>query len=70
MGKYNFDPLEEYFLEWFSPSELVGILRRIGMNMAISGIQSSLSSTEIKDDLEDLKMFISYLERTSAIPHE
>ena len=68
MGKYDFDPLEKYFEEWFTPLELVGILRRIGMNMAIAGLQTSLSTSEIKEDLEDLKILIDHLEKIKAFP--
>lgn len=70
MGKYNFDSLEEYFQEWFSPSQLVGILRRIGMNMAIAGLQSRLLPAEICEDLEDLKTFTEHLERIKDFPTE
>lgn len=70
MGKYNLDSLEEYFQEWFSPSQLVGILRRVGMNMAIASLQSKLLPAEICEDLEDLKTFTGYLEKINDLPLE
>lgn len=68
MGKYNLESMEDYFLQWFTPTQLCCILRRVAMNMAISAIQAESSKHELCEDLEDLKTFIQHIERVKPFP--
>lgn len=68
MGKYNFESMEEYFQQWFTPMQLICILRRLAMNMALSSIQAESSQQELREDLEDLKTFIQHIEKIKPFP--
>lgn len=63
MKPYDLTQVEDYFCEWCSPADLAGILRRIAMNMSIACLQAETSTSELREDLEDLKTFVQHLER-------
>ena len=68
MKPYDLSHVENYFLEWNSPRELAGILRRVAMNMSIACLQVETAHNELREDLEDLKNFVQHLERITPFP--
>ena len=67
MNAYNLSPLEDYFQEWNNPKELSGILRRVAMNYSIAAMQSGETiPSELREDLEDLKMFLQSLDKIKS----
>lgn len=63
MGTYDLAQLESYFQEWCSPKDLAGILRRMAMNLTIACLNSNTPTSELLEDLEDLKTFILHVEK-------
>lgn len=67
MTNYDLTHLEDYFQEWYSPTELVRILHRVAMNMSIACLSTETAEGQLKTDLEDLRTFIVHIERVQSL---
>lgn len=68
-AKYDLSELQDFFVSWYSPEELISIFRRIAMNMSVSYLENMDMANlyNLKDDLDDLRNFIFALEQVKRI---
>ena len=65
MKSYDLTQIEDYFNDWYSPKELSGMLRRIAVNYTLAALQAGNDCMCLKEDLEDLNLFINHIDKTA-----
>lgn len=68
-AKYDLTEIHEFFTSWYSPQELINILRRFALNATTAYLAADDYSRyyDLKEDLEDLCNFITSLEKVNRV---